>query len=63
MLDYLDSVITRVGQWGYLVIFFAATLESAAFLGLLFHMADIHTCRELRAARPHRQPELERRTK
>ncbi len=34
MLDYLISVVSRMGHWGYLVIFTAAALESAAFLGL-----------------------------
>lgn len=34
MLEYLISVINRMGHWGYLVIFLAAALESAAFLGL-----------------------------
>lgn len=35
MLDYLVNLIARLGQWGYLVIFAGAALESAAFLGLL----------------------------
>ena len=35
MLDYLVSLANRLGQWGYLVIFIGAMLESAAFLGLL----------------------------
>lgn len=35
MLDYLINLIGRVGNWAYLVIFLGATLESAAFLGLI----------------------------
>lgn len=35
MLDYLLNLIARLGQWGYLVIFLGALLESAAFLGLV----------------------------
>src|SRR5436305_11941619 len=35
-LDYLASLVDRLGQWGYLVIFLGAVLESAAFLGLVF---------------------------
>lgn len=35
MLDYLIGLISRMGHWGYLVIFFGALLESAAFLGVL----------------------------
>ena len=35
MLDYLVSLVGRLGQWGYLVIFLGAMLESAAFLGLI----------------------------
>lgn len=35
MLDYLIGLISRIGHWGYLVIFFGALLESAAFLGVL----------------------------
>jgi undecaprenyl-diphosphatase len=34
MLDYFINLVGRLGQWGYLVIFLGATLESAAFLGL-----------------------------
>lgn len=34
MLDYLVDLVTRLGHWGYLVIFIGAGLESAAFLGL-----------------------------
>lgn len=34
MLDYLIHLIGRLGQWGYLLIFLGAMLESAAFLGL-----------------------------
>ena len=35
MLPYLTHLIERTGQWGYLVIFLGAMLESAAFLGLI----------------------------
>lgn len=35
MLDYLINLVARLGHWGYLVIFLGATLESAAFLGLV----------------------------
>ncbi|MCR4298611.1 MAG: bifunctional DedA family/phosphatase PAP2 family protein [Gallionella sp.] len=35
MLDYLVNLVGRLGQWGYLVIFLGAMLESAAFLGLI----------------------------
>ncbi len=35
MLNYLIELTGRVGNWAYLLIFLAATLESAAFLGLL----------------------------
>lgn len=35
MLDYLINLIGRLGQWGYLVVFLGAMLESAAFLGLV----------------------------
>jgi undecaprenyl-diphosphatase len=35
VLDYLINLVGRLGHWGYLVIFLGATLESAAFLGLL----------------------------
>lgn len=34
MLDYLVNLVSRLGQWGYLVIFAGAALESAAFIGL-----------------------------
>ena len=34
MLQYLIDLVGRLGQWGYLVIFLGAMLESAAFLGL-----------------------------
>ena len=33
MFDDLIQFIDRLGQWGYLVIFLGAMLESAAFLG------------------------------
>lgn len=35
MLQYLSNLVERTGQWGYLVIFLGAMLESAAFLGLI----------------------------
>ncbi|MEP7276410.1 MAG: bifunctional DedA family/phosphatase PAP2 family protein [Betaproteobacteria bacterium] len=35
MLDSLIHLIDRVGHWGYLVVFVGATLESAAFLGVI----------------------------
>jgi undecaprenyl-diphosphatase len=35
MLDYFANLVGRLGQWGYLVIFLGAMLESAAFLGLV----------------------------
>lgn len=35
MLDYLTDVVTRLGHWGYVVIFAVAAGESAAFLGLI----------------------------
>ncbi len=35
MLDGFPQVITDLGHWGYLAVFVAATLESAAFIGLL----------------------------
>jgi len=35
MLQYLIDLVGRLGQWGYLLIFLGATLESAAFLGLV----------------------------
>lgn len=34
MPDYLIDLVSRLGQWSYLVIFLGATLESAAFLGV-----------------------------
>jgi membrane protein DedA with SNARE-associated domain len=34
MQQYLIDLVARLGEWGYLVIFLGATLESAAFLGL-----------------------------
>src|SRR5437763_454858 len=35
MLQYLINLAGRLGQWGYLVIFLGAMLESAAFLSLV----------------------------
>ena len=35
MLEHLVDLVSRLGHWGYLIIFAVATAESAAFLGLL----------------------------
>jgi membrane protein DedA with SNARE-associated domain/membrane-associated phospholipid phosphatase len=35
MLDYLIHFVSRFGEWGYLVVFLGATLESAIFLGFV----------------------------
>lgn len=35
LLHWLSDLVARAGQWSYAVIFAAAALESAAFLGLL----------------------------
>jgi undecaprenyl-diphosphatase len=35
LLHYLLDLISRLGHWSYLIIFVAAALECAAFLGLL----------------------------
>jgi membrane protein DedA with SNARE-associated domain len=35
VLQYLLDLVVRVGDWSYLIIFTAATLECAAFAGLL----------------------------
>lgn len=35
MLQYLIHLVERLGQWGYLIIFLGAMLESAAFVGLV----------------------------
>ena len=35
VLDYLLHLVTRLGDWSYLIIFAAAALECAAFAGLL----------------------------
>ena len=35
MLHYLLDLVARLGHWSYLVIFLAAALECAAFVGLL----------------------------
>jgi undecaprenyl-diphosphatase len=34
-LHYLLDLVARLGHWAYLIIFLAATLECAAFIGLL----------------------------
>lgn len=34
-LQYLIDLVSRLGDWGYAVVFLAAALESGAFLGLL----------------------------
>ena len=35
MLQYLTHLVERTGQWGYLLLFIGAMLESAAFMGLV----------------------------
>jgi undecaprenyl-diphosphatase len=35
VVEHLVALVSRVGHWSYLLIFVAATLESAAFLGFL----------------------------
>jgi membrane protein DedA with SNARE-associated domain len=35
VLQYILDLVARLGHWSYVVIFLAAALESAAFLGLL----------------------------
>lgn len=35
MLDRLIELVSRLDHWGYLIIFLGATLEAAAFLGLI----------------------------
>ena len=35
MIDYLINLVGRLGEWGYLIVFIGAALESAAFMGLL----------------------------
>lgn len=35
ILDFLIDLVTRLGHWGYVIIFLGATLESAAFLGFV----------------------------
>jgi undecaprenyl-diphosphatase len=35
VLDYLIGLLWRLGDWGYIIIFLGASLESAAFLGFL----------------------------
>ena len=35
MLQYLIHLVERLGQWGYLLVFLGAMLESAAFVGLI----------------------------
>src|SRR5690349_25141884 len=34
-MEYLFDLVSRLGQWGYLIIFVAAALEYAAFAGLV----------------------------
>lgn len=34
MYNYLINLIGRLGHWGYLIVFFGAMLESAAFLAV-----------------------------
>lgn len=35
MLNHLISLLSQLGQWGYALLFVAAALECAAFLGLI----------------------------
>lgn len=35
MIQHLIELISRLGHWGYLVIFLSAMLEAAAFFGLI----------------------------
>ena len=35
MIEKLFNIISLLGNWGYLVLFLAAFLESAAFMGFL----------------------------
>jgi undecaprenyl-diphosphatase len=35
VVEYLLDLISRVGHWSYLLLFVAATLESAAFVGMV----------------------------
>jgi membrane protein DedA with SNARE-associated domain len=35
MLDTLVTLVSRLGPWGYLIIFLGATVECSAFLGVL----------------------------
>ena len=35
MLDALVTLVSRLGSWGYLVLFLGVTAECAAFLGVL----------------------------
>jgi membrane protein DedA with SNARE-associated domain len=35
VLDYIVDLVSRLGHWSYLIIFLAAALECAAFLGVL----------------------------
>ena len=35
MLNYLVNLVSRLGHWGYLIIFLVAALECSAFLGLV----------------------------
>ncbi|MDQ3797190.1 MAG: bifunctional DedA family/phosphatase PAP2 family protein [Pseudomonadota bacterium] len=35
MQDYLINLLSQLGHWGYLIVFSVATLECAAFLGLI----------------------------
>ena len=34
MLDYLTGLVSRLGHWGYLIVFLVVMLECQAFLGL-----------------------------
>ena len=35
MVEHLVNLVSRLGHWGYLIIFLGAMLESAAFLGVI----------------------------
>ena len=35
MMEYLFGLVSRLGHWGYVIIFVAAALECAAFAGLV----------------------------
>ena len=51
VLDPLIAALSRLGHWGYLLIFLGATLEAAAFLGLLVPGETLVVCSGFLAAR------------